>query len=161
MNNASSYAIGVLLVCAASLAARASPESPKLVVTEGNNIGYASVADALDALESKGLTPTPGLHGETSFVEPDTTTAWKFAGKDDPAYPSVVRYVYTRSGGILHAEVTILCEASAGRCDKFRSDIRETLAQLERRMAGDPSAKCSVNGSTMSCGAEPGANPAN
>jgi len=126
-----------------------------LIVTEGHYIGYTSVADALATLESKGLTAVPASNGDVSFVEPDGRTAWTFAGKDNPAYPSAVRYIYTRSDGELHAEVTILCEAAAPRCEKFKNDMRDSLAQLSKKLAGDPSAKCSVKEGTMKCGAEP------
>jgi hypothetical protein len=148
--------LGLFLLGAASLPALSSAQPPKLVVTEGHYIGYVSVADALATLQSKGLTPKPGLNGAVSFVESDNGTAWTFTGKDDPAYPSVVRYVYTRRPGVLQAEVTILCEASAGPCEKFRTGIRDKLEQLSKMMAGDPSAKCSVNDSTVKCDAESG-----
>jgi len=147
-------AIGLLFLCAVACPAGPSEPSTKLVITEGHYIGYASVADALATLEAKGLMPAPGFDGNVSFVEPDKGTAWTFVGRDDPAYPSAVRYVYTRSSGVLQAEVTILCEASAERCEKFRSDIRDHLEQLSKKMAGDPSAKCSVNDNTMKCGSE-------
>jgi hypothetical protein len=155
MNTWSSYALGLLILGTVSCPARSDDQSPRLVVTEGRYIGYASVADALATLQSRGLMPTPGANGAESFVEPDHATAWTFAGKEDPAYPSVVRYVYRRSSGVLNAEVTILCEASAGPCEKFRSDIREKLAQLSKMMAGDPSAKCRADDGKMSCAAEP------
>ncbi len=154
-NIASPCAIGLLLSVAFSLPARSAEQPSKLVVTEGRYIGYATVADALATLKSEGLTGVPGSNGGTSFVEPDNKVAWTFAGKDDPAYPSAVRYVYTMSSGVLQAEVTILCEASARRCDKFRSDIRDNLAQLSKKMAGDPSAKCRVDDNTMTCGVQP------
>jgi hypothetical protein len=108
----------------------------------------------LSTLQSQGLVAESQPNGDVSFVEPDSRTAWKFAGKDNPAYPSAVRYVYTRSSGELHAELTILCEAAAERCEKFRSDIRDNLAQLSKKMAGDPAAKCSVNDNSVKCGAE-------
>ena len=126
-----------------------------MVVTEGHYIGYVSVADALATLNAKGLTAAPAPNGGVSYVEPDNRTAWTFAGKDDPAYPSVVKYVYTRSDGVLQAEVTILCEASADRCEKFRRDIHDNLAQLSKMMSGDHSANCRVNDGAMKCSAEP------
>jgi len=152
---ASPCAIGLFLLCAVSFPSRSSEQPSKLVITEGRYIGYATVADALATLKSQGLEAVPGSNGGVSFVEPNNVTAWTFAGKDDPAYPSAVRYVYTKSSGVLQAEVTILCEASAGRCEKFRSDIKNNLAQLSKKIAGDPSAKCEVNDNTMKCGAEP------
>jgi hypothetical protein len=161
MNILPLYAIGSLLLCAVSLPARSSQQSTKPVITEGSYIGYATVADALATLKSQGLMALPGLNGDVSFVEPDNRTTWTFAGKDDPAYPSAVRYVYTRSSGVLHAELTILCEASVERCEKFRSDIRDNVAQLSKMMAGDPSVKCWVNDTTMKCSSEPVRQPTN
>ncbi len=148
------YPIGLFLVCAVSCPALSAEPPTKLVVTEGRSIGYTTVADALASLESEGLTAVPGLNGDVSIIEPDSRTAWTFAGKDDPAYPSAVRYVYMQNSGELHAEITILCEAAPARCEKFHSDIRDNLAQLSKKMAGDPSAKCSVNDNKMKCGGE-------
>jgi len=150
------YATVLFLLCAISGPARpAEPSTTKLVVTEGRDIGYATVADARANLESLGLKAAPASNGGVSFLEPDNGTAWTFVAKDDPAYPAVVRYVYTRSPGVLHAELTILCEAPAAQCEKFRGDILGNLAQLSKKMAGDPTANCRVNGSAMKCGAEP------
>jgi hypothetical protein len=156
MNIFSRYALKcLLLLCAVSGVARSQEQPTKLVVTEGHYIGYVSVADALATLNAKGLAAAPAANGGVSYVESDSRTAWTFAAKDDPAYPSVVRYVYTRNEGVLQAEVTILCEASADRCEKFRSDIRNNLAQLSKMMSGDRTANCRVNDGAMKCSAEP------
>lgn len=147
--------MSLLILCSVAYPLSSPAQSTRLVITEGHYIGYPSVAAARAALESQGLIATPGSNGGDSFVEPDHGTAWTFTGKHDPAYPSAVRYVYTRSSGELHAELTILCEASAERCEKFHSDIRDNLAQLSRKMAGDPAAKCQVTDGAMKCGGEP------
>jgi len=153
------YALGACLLAAAFYPAPASAQSTRLVVTEGTDIGYTTVAAARAALESQGLLASPAPNGGVSFVESDESTAWTFTGKDDPAYPSAVKYVYTKSSGVLYAQVTIRCEAAAERCEKFRSDIRDHLAQLSKMMAGDPSARCSVNENTVKCGGEPEGKP--
>jgi hypothetical protein len=155
MNASRLYTLGSILLCAVLLPAWSAEQSTKVVISEVNYIGYATVSDALATLKSQGFLALPGLNGEVSFAEPDNKTTWTFAGKDDPAYPSVVRYVSTRSNGVVHVELTILCEASDGPCDKFRSDIRDNVAQAAKMMAGDPSVKCRVNGDNMKCGAEP------
>jgi biopolymer transport protein ExbD len=113
--------------------------STKQAISEGNYIGYATVADALATLKAQGLLPVPGINGEVSFAEPDNKTTWTFVGKDDPAYPSAVRYVFgTSDGPVLHVEIAILCEASEEPCEKFRSVTRENVTQLSKMMAGDP-----------------------
>jgi len=132
-----------------------SEPSTKLTISEGNYIGYATVADAMATLKSQGFLELPGLNGEVSFAESDNKTTWTFVGKNDPAHPSAVRYVYTRSGGVPHVEMTILCEASDGPCEKFRSDIRVNIAEVAKMMVGDPSVKCQVNYENLKCGAEP------
>ena len=130
--------------------------STKPAISEGNYIGYATVADALATLKALGLMPVPGINGEVSFAESDNKTTWTFVGKNDPAYPSAVRYVYARSDGpVLHVEITILCEASEVQCERFRSDTRDNFAQVSKMMAGDSSAKCRVNEVAMKCAAEP------
>jgi biopolymer transport protein ExbD len=132
-----------------------SEPSTKPAISEGKYIGYATVADALATLKAQGLMPVPGITGEVSFAESDNKTTWTFVGKDDPAYPSAVRYVFARSDGpVLHVEITILCEASEAPCEKFRSDTRDNVTQLSKMMAGDPSVKCRVNDVAMKCGAE-------
>jgi hypothetical protein len=156
MNNISPlYAVSWFLLCAVSFPARSSEQSAKLLITEGNYIGYATVADALATLKSQRAMALYALNDDVSFVEPDNKTTWTFAGKNNPAYPSAVKYVYTRSGEVSHVEFTILCEASDVPCEKFRSDVRDNVAQISKMLAGDPSVKCWVNDSTMKCGAEP------
>jgi biopolymer transport protein ExbD len=147
--------IGSILHCAVSFAAPSPEPSTKLVVSEGHYIGYATVADALATLKALGYTALQNTNGDLSFAEPDHKTTWSFAGKNDPAYPSAVKYVYTKGAGVPHVEVTILCEASGASCEKFRNDILDTVAQLSKMMANDPSVKCRVNDVAMKCGAEP------
>jgi biopolymer transport protein ExbD len=132
-----------------------SEPSTKPTISEGNYIGYATVADAMATLKAQGFLELPGLNGEVSFAASDNKTTWTFVGKNDPAYPSAVRYVYTRSDGVPHVEVTNLCEAPDAPCEKFRGDIRANIAQIAKMMAGDPSVKCRVNYENLKCGAEP------
>ncbi len=154
MNALRLCAIGSILLCAVSVTARSSEPSTRLVISEGDYIGYATVADALATLKAQGVMALPGLNGEVSFAEPDNKTIWTFSGKNDPAYQSTVRYVYTKSSGVLHVEITILCEAADESCEKFRSNIRDSVTQLSKMLAGDPSMKCRVNDIAMKCGAE-------
>jgi biopolymer transport protein ExbD len=132
-----------------------SEPSTKPAISEGNYIGYATVADALATLKAQGLMPVPGINGEVSFAESDNKTTWAFVGKGDPAYPSAVKYVFASDGPAPHVEITMLCEASEAQCEKFRGDTRENVTQLSEMMAGDPSVKCRVNDVAMKCGVEP------
>jgi hypothetical protein len=145
------YAVSWLLLSAVSFPSRSAEQSTQVDVTEGNDIGFATVADALATLKSQGLAAVPGSNGDILIIEPNNKAMWSFTAKEGPAYPSAVRYVFTKTSGVLHAEFTILCEASAGQCEKFRSDIRGNVVQLSKMIAGDPPVKCSWNGRTMKC----------
>jgi hypothetical protein len=127
----------------------------KVVVSEGDYIGYATVADAIATLKARGLMEFPAFNGYVSFVEPDNKTTWTFTQQGSPAHPAAVRYVYTRSGGVLNVEITVLCQAAEEACEKFRSGIRENAGVMSKMMAGDPAQKCRVNNDAMKCGAEP------
>jgi biopolymer transport protein ExbD len=131
-----------------------SEPSTKLNISEGNYIGYATVAEALAALKSQGTMALSALNDDVSFIEPDNKTTWTFAGKNNPAYTSAVKYIHTKNGAVSHVDFTILCEASDVACEKFRSDVRDNIAQISKMLAGDPSVKCWV-GSTTKCGTEP------
>lgn len=128
--------------------------STKLAISEGNYIGYATVSEALATLKMNGATALPGFNGSVSFGESDNKTTWTFAGRDDPAYPAVARYVYTTVNGVMHIEITTLCEAADAACKKFRTDTRENVTQLSNMMA-DSSVKCRVNNDIVKCGPEP------
>lgn len=154
--NASHLCASVLaLTFLAAPPARSTEPSTELVISEGSYIGYATVADALATLKAQGFIALPALNGSVSFFDPDNKTTWTLTGKDDPAYPAAVRYVHTRSNGVAQVEITILCEASDGPCEKFRSEIRNNVIQISKMMAGDPSVKCWVNNDKIKCGAEP------
>jgi hypothetical protein len=71
MNALRLCAIGSNFLCAASFTARSSEPSNKLVISEGNTIGFATVADAFATLKAQGLTASPGLNGYDLFAEPD------------------------------------------------------------------------------------------
>ena len=86
-------------------------------MTEGNDIGFATVADAQAMLKSQGLAAVQGSNGDILIIEPNNKAMWRFTTKDDPAHPSAARYVFTKTSGALHAEFTILCKASAGQCE--------------------------------------------
>jgi hypothetical protein len=148
------YAITWILFLAVAFPAQPAESSPRLVISEGSYIGYATVADALATMKAQGFLELPGLNGSVSFAESDNRTTWTFAGKGDPAYPAVVRYVYTRIGDVLHVEITTLCEAPEGPCGKFRTEIRDNIQELGKLMA-DPSERCRVNGDITKCGVEP------
>src|ERR1700722_13840083 len=155
MNAIRLCAIASILLCAVSLTVRSSEPSTKLVISEGNYIGYATVADALATLKAQGFMALPGINGELSFAEPDNRTTWTFVGKGHPAFPSATRYVFTKSDGVPHVEITFLCEASDAACEKLRRDVLENVSLLSKMMAGDSSVKCRVNNGTTKCGVEP------
>jgi hypothetical protein len=63
MNALRLRAIGSILLCAISLPARSSEPTTKPVISEGNDIGYATVADVLATLKARGLMALPAPDG--------------------------------------------------------------------------------------------------
>jgi hypothetical protein len=97
-------AIGSILLCAVSLPARSSEPSTKPVISEGNYIGYATVADALATLKARGLMALPAPDGSVEFVEPDNKNYVGLCGERRPSLSlgRAVRIYEKRRGAAAH-----------------------------------------------------------
>jgi hypothetical protein len=119
-----SGALLVFLNAPSALAEEGIEESPK------NEIGYASVADALAALRR-----CPGVQisreGDWTIVsDTATSTVWSFTPPEHPAHPSAVKRSTVLRGGSTYIDMKVRCEASKTACDKLVADFQ----QLNKRM---------------------------
>ena len=117
--SATRQALLVALALAASAVAEAAapPAGP---------IGFASVAAALQALESRDGNGTVVTHadGWTIVNEPLASAQWSFTPSDHHAYPAVVRRTIKRSAdGAVSVETDSLCEAAAAECSKLLAEF--------------------------------------
>jgi len=90
-------------------------------------IGYASVAEAMEALKAK-----PGVHivtkpdGWIIATEPAVYAQWSFTPEGHYAHPAVVRrLIEQRKDGEVHVEIAALCGADKAACDRLMAEFRD------------------------------------
>ena len=89
-------------------------------VREGpSDIGYPTVAAALDSLRAKSDVTQSVQSGWTIFEDRAALTIWSFAPSDDPAYPSAVRRTIVTKDGSTLMNMRVLCAGS-------KSSLRQT-----------------------------------
>ncbi len=119
-------ATGQAFLVALALAASAVAEAAAPPAPSAGPIGYASVAAALQALESRDGNGTVVTHadGWTIVNEPLASAQWSFTPSDHHAYPAVVRRTIKRSAdGAVSVETDSLCEAAAAECSKLLAEF--------------------------------------
>jgi hypothetical protein len=107
-----------------------------IVIVDGESTGYATVADAMAALRSRGLLELPSGKGSV-FLEAGGKITWTFTGEKEPAYPAFAKFVWTSSKDRVQVAISILCEAAPKPCEKFASDMR---ANVDHMLKGEPGA---------------------
>jgi len=122
-----------LVAFASMLAACAGHSLPQELPLESyeSSIGYASVSDALTALQSKaGVQIQRQADGWTRITEwksGEVLANWYFAPPGDPAYPTVMKAPVDR-------DLRIRCEATKVQCDDFvrrrREAVEKTLKEI-------------------------------
>ena len=124
---------------ALSIAAmQASTASAQTSAPPGTKIGFASVAEALKALEARDGDGTVVTHADgcTTINDPLASAQWSCTPSSYHAYPAVVRRVIKRSpGGAVSVETTSLCEAPEAECNKLLAEfaaLNERITQAAR-----------------------------
>jgi uncharacterized protein DUF4019 len=124
------------LLLAAMLVGAGPVLCPSLAIGEeikespSNEIGYATVADALAALRSRPGAQISQQGGWTIINEAASSTLWSFTPQEHPAHPSAVKRSIVLRGGSTYIDMKVLCEASKSACDKLVTDFQ----QLNQRM---------------------------
>jgi len=105
------------------------PEAP------GSTIGYATVADALDALRARSDVAISVQGGWTIADDRSHSTLWSFAPVGYPAYPAAVKREIKQAKDGIYIEMNIHCEASKDACDKLVTDFQALNDSMRRQMA--------------------------
>jgi hypothetical protein len=113
----------------AFLLAIALPAAAQQGGDQSSDIGYPTVAAALEGLRAAGLTPSV-QSGWTIFEDKGTLSVWSFAPPDDPAYPSAVRRTVVTKDSATFVNMQVHCEAVKAACDR----LVERFNQLNRRV---------------------------
>ena len=122
--------LAVMLVGAGPVLSPASAIGEEIKESPSNEIGYATVADALAALRSRPGVQISQQGGWTIINEAASSTLWSFTPPEHPAHPSAVKRSIVLKGGSTYIDMKVLCEASKSACDKLVADFQ----QLNQRM---------------------------
>jgi len=118
------FALVACLTLGCAFAQQAS--APTGEVTSAARIQFASVAEALAALEGKDGNGTIVTHSDGWVIinEPSATAQWSFTPTGHYAYPAVVRRVVQRGpNGAVSVETASLCEAAQEPCTRLLAEF--------------------------------------
>ena len=95
--------------------------------TEGNPVGFESVGEALEALQSDSEVRMSTHDSWTVAVEQKegATIIWSFTPEDHVAHPSVIRREFSEQEGLLSIDMAGLCESTEESCDILFQQFRE------------------------------------
>jgi hypothetical protein len=115
---------GALLAVVATAAAAEEPAE----------IGYASVAAALQALQADPNAQVEMQQGWTIVAgrEREQPVQWFFTPLGHPAHPSVIKRTALERAGQGFIDVTALCHVEQAECDRLIDDFRQTTLAAER-----------------------------
>lgn len=104
-------------------------------------VGYPTVDAALQALEARSDVRISVQGGWTIAEDRAAGAVWSFTPPDHPAHPAVVKRAVVERDGQAFIDMTALCQASKGACDKLIADfqaLNERTAQSARKAPAVP-----------------------
>jgi hypothetical protein len=122
-------AVGLLLTTLA-LADSAPPRS--FSGSNGSDIGYKTVAEALASLKQMKGVSFSSVRGWIVVTDEAHLTVWSFAPQSDPSYPAVVKRMVISTGSGSKVTMNVLCEANKASCDNLVREFSNG-SRLENR----------------------------
>jgi hypothetical protein len=98
-----------------------------------SDLGYPTVAAALEALQKKADVRISQQGGWTVIEDHASLTLWSFAPERHPAHPAAVRRKIVEERGNIYVQMNVLCEAAKQACDALVADFDK----LNQQMAAD------------------------
>ncbi|MEQ8357240.1 MAG: hypothetical protein RH942_17025 [Kiloniellaceae bacterium] len=106
--------------------------APALAEEAKSPIGYASVAEALEALRSDPTATESTQQGWILFVRAQGLEFWSFTPESHPAHPSAAkRTAHKDLKGGWAVETRLLCQADKASCDALAEDYRQLDARMK------------------------------
>jgi hypothetical protein len=104
------------------------------VAQEPHEIGFASVASALQALRDD---PSADFRTQQDWTlvatrELDKPVQWFFTPEGHPAHPSVVKRSISERDGVGYIDVAALCHVPQSECDRLLEDFRQLHLEVAR-----------------------------
>jgi hypothetical protein len=125
--------VGLLV---ATLAFADDPPPGSFPESKSSDIGYKTVAEALESLKHMKGVSFSSVRGWTLVTDEAHLTVWSFAPKSDPSYPAVVKRMVISTGNGSKVTMDVLCEADKASCDNlvrefYSTNLRGSGARLE------------------------------
>jgi Protein of unknown function (DUF4019) len=111
-------------------------ETAPLAEAQGSTVGYATVAEALQALHAKAGVVFSTQAGWTIAQDSAAETFWSFPPPGDPAYPSAVKRQLIHNGGSIEMTMSVLCGSTKAACDHLVRQFQQLNAQMKASLAG-------------------------
>ena len=105
-----------------------------------SGVGFASVADARQALAARSDVKAFTRGGYDVFSDKANQILWQFTRPGHAAYPSVVRRQVVNDGQRTYLRSNVLCQADAAVCDLLRENTRLMDAQIMQHLHEDDGA---------------------
>ena len=105
---------------------------------EQNAIGYATVAEALIAVQ-KGMATEARMERGWTIVETKEKgipVHWFFTHTGHPAHPAAIKRTMTYKDGAWDIGMAMLCEGPKAACDKLAEEFRVINERLEKTWKG-------------------------
>lgn len=105
--------VGLAILAVASVSSRATGQ------TDDSNIGYPSVAAAMQSLRARPDVKIFMQSGWTMAEDRANLTLWSFPPKGDPAYPAAVKRKVVQGVGGISVNLKVLCGGTRAACEKL------------------------------------------
>jgi len=103
-----------------------------------STIGYASVAEALAALQANPKIQISVQGGWTIASDKENKTLWSFSPKSDPSYPAAVKRIVEERNDTVFVHMDVLCEASKSACDNLVRQFQQLNERMQQHMQHGP-----------------------
>lgn len=117
---------------------------------ETHNVGYPTVAAALEALNARSDVNISVAGGWTIVDDSAANTIWSFTPSNHPAHPTVVKRSLVSRDGAVFIDMTALCQAKKPACDRLMEEFQALNAQLgksmnDRTAGSEPAQQSEIN----------------
>jgi hypothetical protein len=104
-----------------------------------STIGYASVSEALEALQSDPAAEISVQGGWTivGTKEDGNYVLWSFTPSGHPAHPSAVKREIMEENGAIYISMSALCQAEKPDCDALIQEFEDLNDQMKKAVSGD------------------------
>ena len=121
------------VVCLATSSACAQP-APAPIPESPDQLGYASPAQAMMALQARPDVRFTEQRGWTVAEDRANQAVWSFVPPGHPAYPAVVRRQIVQRNGRLLAVVQVMCGATKPACDALVRDFQQSNQAIRQSL---------------------------